>query len=153
VNLQAETKMAPMERRHLKLTIAFGLLLALSPAAPACSTSGAAADAASGTGGSGGVSADAGRDAAVDSGPTGTQFACGDASCVIGGTYCLELNAFGGASGTGGPSTLRSYSCAPLGNCGPRDCTCVSNSSCGPTDCPTCVQLDAGGILLVCQQI
>ena len=123
----------------------FGLLVTVLAVAPACNSTGAAADANGGAGG----------EAAVDAGPTEISFACGDASCVTGETYCRQVSAPGGQSGSNGPSEIVSYGCAPLNaDCAPRNCTCVTVHQ-GFYDCASadCSQLDSGAVLASCSKV
>jgi hypothetical protein len=123
--------------------------------APACSTTHAEADAGNGAGGSGGAGGAAGDQGAVDAGPLGVPFSCGDASCTTGSTYCRAVSAPGGQTGSNGTTFVVTYSCPPLNaDCAARDCTCVTESQ-GVYFCPSnqCSVLDAGAVIAACDKI
>jgi hypothetical protein len=123
------------------------LLVVLLSVASAC-TSSAGTDAGNGSGGSG--SGGGAEDAAVAS---GSPFSCGDASCATGQTYCRQLAAPGGYTGSNASNTIYSYDCPALNDgCPAHDCSCVTVNQ-GFAYCSSCSVLDGGGVVASCGKI
>jgi hypothetical protein len=74
----------------------------------------------------------------------GARFSCGNATCVIGESYCRHSS--GGAGGAGGNGASNPVpatdECVPFAGCAPHTCACTS--------CTTCTETAAGAVTATC---
>jgi hypothetical protein len=93
-------------------------------------------------------SADTAADTTGESATPAGQFGCGNATCVIGESYCRHSG--GGAGGAGGNGASNPIpvtdQCVPFAGCVPRTCACTSCSS-------TCTETATGAVTASCLSV